>query len=293
MKRIFSYFLFLPILFASCENKKIDDKKESTTMTDSSNFKSGYSEVNGIKMYYEIYGQGEPLVLIHGGGSTISSSFGRIIPKLAENYTVIAMELQNHGRSGFRDDPQTFEQDADDVAVLVKNLGIKNASFLGFSNGGTTAMLVGMQHPELVNKLVLIAAAYKRSGLVPGFFEGMSKVTIAQMPQDLKDAFLQVNPDSTKLQKMFDKDRERMIEFEDWSDAQLKTIKAPTLIINGDKDVIVPEHALAMYHNIANSELAIIPGGHGKCIGEITTLADGNKDIDFVVPMIKAFLDKK
>lgn len=97
--------------------------------------KSGYSDVNGIKMYYEIHGEGEPLVLLHGGGSTIQSSFGRILPQLAKYNCVIAVELQNHGRSGGRNIPETFEQDADDVAMLLHNLKIEKATFFGFSNG--------------------------------------------------------------------------------------------------------------------------------------------------------------
>jgi len=261
-------------------------------MTDSVNFKNNYSEVNGIRMYYEMYGQGTPLVLIHGGGSTIQSSFEKIIPSLAKNYKVIAVELQNHGRSGFRNEPETFEQDADDVAALLTNLGIAKASFFGFSNGSTTAMQIAIRHPAIVDKLVLAAAAYKRDGFLPGFFDGMQHATLANMPQGLKDAFLKVNPDSNKLQIMFEKDRDRMIAFKDLADDKVRSINAPALIVIGDADVITPEHAVEMYRLIPNSELAVIPGGHGKYIGEITTQSSDTKDIDFVVAMTKEFLNK-
>jgi pimeloyl-ACP methyl ester carboxylesterase len=256
------------------------------------NFKSGYSEVNGLRMYYEIYGSGEPLVLIHGGGSTIQTSFGRIIPLLAAHYTLIAVELQNHGHSGFRDVPETFDQDADDVAALLSNLKINKASFFGFSNGGSTAMKIAIRHPEIVNKLVLAAAAFKRDGFVPGFFDGFQNATLANMPQELKTAFLKINPDTAKLQIMFEKDSKRMMEFKDWDDGQIKSITAPALIINGDADVITPEHAVAMHRLIRNSQLAIIPGGHGKYIGEITTI-NYERDIDFIISLIKEFLNKQ
>lgn len=259
---------------------------------DTIDFKSGYSDVNGIKMYYEIYGQGQSLVLIHGGGSTIQSSFGRIIPQLAKNYEVIAVELQNHGRSDSRSIPETFEQDADDVAALLANLRIGKASLFGFSNGGSTAMQIAIRHPAIVNKLVLAAAAYKRDGFIQGFFDGMQQATIDNMPQDLKTAFLKVNPDSARLQIMFERDRDRMIAFKDWNEEQIRSITAPTLIINGDADVVTPEHALAMHRLIPRSQLAIIPGGHGEYIGEITTLSSGNRSMDFVVAMILEFLDK-
>src|SRR5262245_51382451 len=139
------YLLLIVLPLTSCSNRKqVNENKnnKSTTVTDSIRFKSGYSDVDGIKMYFEIYGQGEPPVLIHGGGSTIQSTFGRIIPQLAKEYNLIAVELQNHGRSGFRTIPETFEQDADDVSTLLKNIGINKANFFGFSNGGQTAMQI-------------------------------------------------------------------------------------------------------------------------------------------------------
>ena len=136
---------------------------------DSLIFKSGFSDVNGLKMYYEIYGQGKPLVLIHGGGSTIQTNFEKIIPLLAKNRQVIALELQAHGRTNDRNADLTFEQDADDVAILLKNLNIDKADFLGFSNGGTTTLQIALRHPEIVHKMILGSALARRNG-VPDWF---------------------------------------------------------------------------------------------------------------------------
>ncbi len=252
--------------------------------------KTGHASVNNLEMYYEIYGQGEPLVLIHGGGSTIQSSFGRIIPQLSGHFTVIAVELQNHGRSGFRSVPETFEQDADDVAALLHGMGMIKASFFGFSNGASTAMQIGIRHPGIVLKLVVASGAYKRDGFVPGFFDGMQKATLANMPPALKEAFLQVNPDSTKLKTMFEKDRERMVGFKDWTDSQLRSITAPTLIINGDADVVTPKHALEMATLIKNSRLLILPATHGSYIGTIETPAPDSAMIGLTVEVIQHFL---
>jgi pimeloyl-ACP methyl ester carboxylesterase len=248
-----------------------------------------YAEVNGITMYYEIYGSGEPLVLMHGGGSTIDSSFGRLIPFLAKEYKVIALEMQNHGRSGFRTQAQTFEQDADDVAALVYSIGLKSASFLGFSNGGTTTLQLAIRHPSVVNKLILVAAAYKRSGFLNGFFEGMKQATIDHMPVQLQDAFLKVNPDRDKLQVMFEKDRDRMNSFRDIPGQLVESINFPTLVINGDADVVTTEHTLELHRAIRGSNLAIVPGTHGSYVGEITTPA-GNPVVGFVALMIRQFL---
>ena len=100
----------------------------------------GYAPINSLHMYYEVHGKGAPLVLIHGGGSTIQTSFGRVLHSLAKERQVIAVELQGHGHTPDINRPETFEQDADDVAALLKHLKIENADFFGFSNGGNTAV---------------------------------------------------------------------------------------------------------------------------------------------------------
>ena len=264
------------------------------TKTDSLAFKSAYSEVNGLKMYYELYGEGKPLVLIHGGGSTIQTTFGRVIPMLAKHRKLIAVELQAHGRTSDRDSEVSFEQDADDVAALLKKLNILKADILGFSNGGTTALQIAIRHPELVDKLVAASALCKRNGVPSQFWDFMKQARLENMPEQLIEGYKKVASDTSGLQVMHDKDAKRMVDFKDIPDEKIKSIKAPTLIVIGDKDVITPEHAIEMYRLIANSELAIIPGGHGEYIGEITTQKTKSKESDFVaVPMIESFLDKK
>src|ERR1700712_4064070 len=156
------------------------------------NFKSGYSEVGGMNMYYEIYGQGKPLVLIHGGGSTIQTTYGNIIPLLSKDRQIIAMDLQAHGRTGDRPTDLSFAQDADDVAALLNNLKISKADLLGYSNGGQTLFEIALRHPAIVNKMIIASAFYKRSAAVPQFWEGFDSATIDVMPQSLKDSFLKV-----------------------------------------------------------------------------------------------------
>ena len=263
------------------------------TTTDGLTFKSGYADVNGLKMYYEIYGQRKPCVLIHGGGSTIQTSFGRVIPQLARNRQIIAMELQAHGRTSDRDADLSFEQDADDVAALLKNLNIGKADFFGFSNGGTTALQIAIRHPEIVGKIILGSALFKRNGIPEQFWSFMQQANLDSMPELLKEAYKQVATNPEGLQIMHDRDVKRMLNFKDIPDEQIISVKAPTLIIMGDKDVITYEHTIEMHRLITNSHLAIIPGGHGEYIGEITTLRPGYKPTDFVVPIIENFLDKK
>ena len=253
---------------------------------------TGYADVNGIKMYYEIYGEGKPLVLIHGGGSTIQTTYGRVLPLFAKKYKVIAVELQAHGHTGDRNAPETFQQDADDVAALLKQLNIPKAYFIGFSNGGSTAMQIAIRHPEVVDKIVVASGAYQREGFIAGFFEGFLHATLETMPQPLRDAFLKINSDSTALQNMFEKDVARMVAFKDWSDDDLRSIKAPALIINADKDVVTNEHAVKMSRLIPNTELMILPGTHGAYLGEICTAVPGSKLPEMTVEAIEEFLEK-
>lgn len=292
MKRKLTYFALAILALAACNNKK---ETENTMQISASEDikKTGYSEVNGLKMYYEIYGKGKPFVLIHGGGSTIQSNFEKVIPLFAKNRQVIAVELQAHGRTGDRNADLSFAQDADDVITLLKNLNIDKADFFGFSNGGTTTLQIAIRHPELVNKLILGSALAKRNGVPEWFWGFMENARLENMPEQLKEAYIKAAPDPKGLQVMHDRDAKRMINFKDIADGQIKSIKAPTLIIIGDKDVITPEHALELHRQIADSELAIIPGGHGQYIGEITTITPDFKERDLVVPMIEKFLDKK
>ena len=222
-----------------------------------------YAEVNGLRMYYEIHGRSHgataPLVLLHGGGSTILSTFGRILPELERTREVIAVELQAHGHTLDIDRPLSFEQDADDVAALLQRLGIRKADFLGFSNGGTTALQMAIRHPELVNKLVLASAIYRRDGIQPGFFDGLRSATLDDMPKPLQEAYLAANPSPLGLKAMFDRDVARMTTFKDIDEAAIRSIQAPALIIIGDADVVRVEHALALSHTLTHARLAIPP----------------------------------
>src|SRR5690606_17899108 len=229
--------------------------------------------------------------LIHGGGSTIQTSFEKVIPLLAKKRKVIAVELQAHGRTSDRNADLSFEQDADDVAKLLQNLNINKADFLGFSNGGTTTLQIAIRHPQLVNKIILASALAKRSG-VPGQFGGfMKQAKPENMPAELRKAYKEISSNPRALEIMHGRDVHRMLNFKDIPYEKIRSIKAPALIIISDKDMVTPEHAIEMHRQIAGAALAIIPGGHGEYIGEITTLKPGFKESDLVVPMMEKFLD--
>jgi pimeloyl-ACP methyl ester carboxylesterase len=253
--------------------------------------KTGYAPVNGLEMYYEIHGRGGgPLVLIHGGGSTIESNWSRILPLLAKSHRVIAIEEQGHGHTKAIDRPFTFENSADDVAALLDHLRIGRADFFGFSNGGQIALRVANRHPQKVRKLVIASAPFRRDGMAPGFWESLEKATLEQMPQALKDADRKINPDPKHLEALFLQDSRRMIAFQDWPAKDLESIAAPALVIAGDQDVVTPEHALKMSRLLQHARLAILPGNHGSYIGEAASSDPASRTPQATVVLIEEFL---
>jgi pimeloyl-ACP methyl ester carboxylesterase len=178
------------------------------------------------------------------------------------------------------------------VAALLKHLQVEKADFFGFSNGGSTALQIGIHHPRIVNKIIAASAIYKREGMYPWFWDLMKNASVENMPKPLKDAYLKINPDPKALQIMHDRDTKRMIDFKDWPPEDIKSVKSPVLILIGDKDVVRPEHALEMFRLLPDAELVILPGGHGAYIGEITMANENSKIPEAAVLIVEEFLDK-
>lgn len=285
MKAVFILGTIAAAIFFSCNISKYQTMTTHTPLKSS----KGYASVNGLKMYYEIHGTGTPLVLIHGGGSTIETTFGRIIAKLSENHKVIAVEMQAHGHTSDIDRPLSFQQDADDIAVLLKTLSVDKADVFGFSNGASTTLQFAIRHPQMTNKIIVGSTFFKKAGAPDWFWSMMSKPSFEGMPQPYKDAFLKVNPDTSALYRMYERDVARMQSFPDIPEQQMKSIKAPSFIIMGDRDVVKLEHAVEMHNLIPESRLAIIPGGHGDYIGELTA-PQNSAVIAATVSMIDNFL---
>jgi pimeloyl-ACP methyl ester carboxylesterase len=259
----------------------------------SSPVKRGHLPVNGLHMYYEVHGAGDgvPLVLLHGGGSTIDVTYGRVLPYLAQHRRVIAVEEQAHGRTSDRDQPERFESSADDVAALLAQLGVTSADVMGFSNGASVALQVAIRHRGLVRRLVFASSMTKRSGASPAFWDGIAHATFEDMPQPLKDAFLQVTPDPRKLRQMYERDVERMRSFRDVSDADVASLKVPVLILSGDRDVPTVEHAVELTRLWPHARLVILPGGHGDYLGELLASPGGSRYAEMTAWLIERFLD--
>ena len=256
---------------------------------------SGHAPVNGIRIYYEVHGHpdGIPLVLLHGGGSTIEVTFGRVVPIFGRGRRVIAVEEQGHGRTTDRDAPFTFESSADDVAALLRYLKVSGADLLGFSNGASVALQVAIRHPELVRKLVFASSITKREGAHPQLWEFMEQADFSNMPQPLKDAFLRVNPDTQQLETMHDKDAARMRNFKDVPDDLVRSVRAPTLIVLGDQDIVRLEHAVELTRLISGARLLILPAGHGDYLGEAVMTQKDTRYPEQTAALIEEFLDSQ
>lgn len=238
--------------------------------------KTGYAPVNGLNLYYEIHGTGEPLMLLHGGvGAT--EMFGEILPLLSKTRRVIAVDLQAHGRTADVDRPLTFEAMADDIAALAKYLEIGKTDVMGYSIGAGVALRTAVRHPDLVRKLVLVSTAFKREGWYPEIRAGMSQMGPAaaepmkQTPMYALYARIAPRPEDwpvllTKLGELVKKDY-------DWS-KDVATIQAPTLLVYGDADAVSPAHAMEFFEllgggkkdggwdgsGVSSVRLAILPG---------------------------------
>lgn len=251
---------------------------------------SQIARVHDLRMYYEDHGHGRPLVLLHGGGSTAQTSFGAIIPRLARTHRVIAPEQQAHGHSGDRDRPLSFEQQADDTAALLEQLGVHEADVLGFSNGGVVAMQLAIRHAALVRRLILCSSYYARSAMPAAFWDGMQHATMDVMPPPLREAFEAAAPDKAQVPVRFAKQVALMRSFVDLPEASLRAITANALVIVGDHDVMSVEHDAALAR-LLRAKLAVIPGsGHGTYLGSAEGGTPSPVLAELGAQMIEAFL---
>ncbi|EBV3600081.1 alpha/beta hydrolase, partial [Salmonella enterica subsp. enterica serovar Virchow] len=211
-------------------------------------------EVNGMNMYYEISGAGEPLVVLHGAYMSIPA-MGEIVPLLAKNHKVYALEFQGHGRTNDIDRPITYPALADDVASFMDKVGVKKADIFGYSMGAATGLQFAIRHSDKVNKLVVASAAYDAGGWQPAFtafIPQMKPDMLAGSPMEAEYRKLAVDPAG------FPKLAEKLIQLEKepmaW-EADVKKIKAPVLVIAGDADVSTLEHNVALFRLLGGGDM--------------------------------------
>jgi pimeloyl-ACP methyl ester carboxylesterase len=251
---------------------------------------SGYADVNGLHLYYEVYADGEggtPLVLLHGGMLTIDLNFASLIPALAGRYQVIGVETQGHGRTANIDRPITPANSASDVVGLLDHLGVDRAHVLGHSMGGATAMELAVSHPDRVRSVVAASITVRPDGMTDELSDPAKMATSTKMPtaQDMADmqaAYARLSPTPDQFNDFLQQLSTSTADTQGWTDEQLAGVKAPALLVLGDDDFTTIEHAALMKALIPGAQLLVLPG---------TTHMQVTRRADLLLPALTAFLD--
>jgi pimeloyl-ACP methyl ester carboxylesterase len=279
------------------------EERAMTTATDSTTRAQGvghYADVNGLHMYYEIHGEGRPLVLLHGGLMS-NETWGPVIPALvAAGHRVIAPDLQGHGRTADIDRPIDFNAMADDIAALIRELGLEQPDVVGYSLGGGVAFHLAFRHPELVRKLVTVSANIRRSAIYPEMLaqQGLVNAAAAAFMKEtpMYQLYERVAPRPEDFPRLLDKIGAAMARDFDLSE-EVRNLKVPTMIVCADADMAPPSHYVEVFGLLDGGKrdggwtnegrpkgghaLAILPGLTHYSIGDSPLLADA----------VNAFLD--
>jgi pimeloyl-ACP methyl ester carboxylesterase len=259
---------------------------ETTTATTAATT-TGYADVNGLHMYYELHGEGSPLVLLHGGMLGIDLNFAGLIPDLATRHRVIAVEAQGHGRTADIDRDITPAALASDVVALLDHLGVDRAHVLGHSQGAAVALELAVSHPDRVRSIVPISGSVRPEGMHPDLGDPAKQATSTRMPTeqdfaDMQDAYARLSPHPDRFMDFLGKLSASNADLKGWSDEQLAAITAPVLSVIGDHDFTTVEHAALMLELIPGSQLAVLPG---------TTHMQATRRPELLLPMLAEFLD--
>jgi pimeloyl-ACP methyl ester carboxylesterase len=257
---------------------------------------TGYAPVNGFKMYYEVHGSGEPVVLLHGAFMTITSNWDGWIGELSKTRQVIAVEMQGHGRTADIPRELNGENHADDVAALLKYLKLSRADLIGYSMGGGVAMHVAVRHPDQVRKVVVISSVFRRDGMTQEGLDAMPQLTAETFKgSPIEAEYQRLSPTPDQFAKFV----KRMVAADskgnDLSADQLQSTTAPMFFIHGDADGIRLQHVAEMFRLKGGeihgdlrprsaSRLAILPN---------TTHVTLMERMSIIVPMVSDFLDAK
>ena len=225
----------------------------------------GYAEVNGLRMYYEIHGEGPQLLLLHGGTCSIELP-SMEIPFFASEFQVIANEQMGHGRTADAMEREFHYHDmAEDTVELMRHLQIDSAFVFGLSDGGVVGLDMAIHHPERVRKLAVTGAGFRADGTSESALEWLVTVKPEDLPPEFREMYERLSPDGPSHWPIVLERLQRMWSVEpDYTLEQMASITAPTLVIVGDKDIITLEHSVEMFRAIPDSQLCVVPGeGHG------------------------------
>lgn len=258
--------------------------------------RTGYAPVNGLRMYYEVYGKGQPVVLLHGSFMTITTNWPEMIARLSKTRQVIAVEMQGHGRTADIQRDFSYENLSDDVAALLDYLKIPKADLIGYSLGGGVAMLTAIRHPDKVRKVVSISATLRDDGLVKEAIDAFPNLT----PENFKGSPIEIeykklSPTPNEFPNFVRRVLQISLKPHDFGADKLRATQAPFFFVHGDADGVRLDHIAEMFRLKGGdvmgdlrprsaSRLAILPN---------TTHVTLMQRIDVIAPMIIDFLDAK
>jgi pimeloyl-ACP methyl ester carboxylesterase len=260
----------------------------------------GYAWVNGLNLYYEVHGSGEPLILLPGGFMTIEA-MGPLVPTLAESRRVIGVELQGHGHTADIERELSFEGMADDIAALIGYLGLRQADVFGYSLGGGVALQTAIRYPEVVRKLAIASTAFKRDGWYPESLAGMAAISVEGfVGTPIHEAYRQTSPSPEAWPAVVAKMRRLLTSDYDWTSA-VAALRVPTLVMVGDADGLRLAHAVDCFGLLGGghadgdlsgmpaSRLAVLPAT--THVGWAPPYHGIMARADFLVPIITEFFD--
>jgi pimeloyl-ACP methyl ester carboxylesterase len=243
-----------------------------------------YAQVNGVKMYYEIHGQGRPVVLLHGGMNSIQTSFAKQIAVFAQHHRVIAIDQMGHGRTpDVAGRALSYEGMSEDTAALLVYLGVRNADLVGWSDGGQIALRLAFTHPELVRRVVASGVGL---GATPEMAKEFSTADMSNWFPAGRVEYARVSPDGPAHWSVYVEKARAMWSRSTWgfSESDLAKIDRPVLIAAGDRDAVNLDGTLRIFHVIPKARLCILPGtGHG-------TFQDR---AEWLNPIVLDFLDRE
>jgi pimeloyl-ACP methyl ester carboxylesterase len=252
-----------------------------------------YAHVNGQDLYYEVYGPGPgpgpgpaaadrpPLVLLHGGLVTTEMTFGPLIPALAEDQRVIGVELQGHGHTTDTERPMRIEYLVDDVVALLDHLDLAQVNIFGFSLGGIVALTLALRHPARAARLIIASVNYRPDGADSEL--GPDRLPTEADFQAMRDAHAAVAPDPTQFDRAGAKTSAMVQALPGWSDDELRSLAAPTLLIFGDTDFAPLPHAVGMHALLPRAQLAVLPGATHMAV---------TRRPEVVLPIVRRFLSE-
>lgn len=293
MKKTITLLSLMALLLVSCSETKTKSNTMANSATDSSNFKSGFADVNKLKIYYEMHGNGEPLLLLHGGLYSIDM-YKSIISILSKNRQVIAVDLQGHGRTADIDKPLRFESMADDIAALIRFLNLGKVDIAGHSLGGGVALRVAIQHREVVKRLVVISAPFSRKGFYPEILVAQSQSLRAAAFENFKATpiyqnYISVAPKPENFPSLLDKLGDLLGIDYDWSE-DIRKLKMPVMLIFSDADMFPTSHMTRFFELLGGGQRDAGWDGSSRPLAQLAILP-GLTHYNSITPLLASTID--